>query len=763
MQTAELDQERDRLQALARYEVLDSLPEESFQRLVRLVARTFAVPIALISFFDGSRQWIKAGIGLDASALERCDSLCRVVVEEGQAVHTPDAAQDARFVGNPHVIGGLGIRFYASVPLRTGDGLVIGTLCVADAAARPALDPAALAALKDFAAVVMDELDLRLATLQAACEADGQARYSGELKEALGLSQALQGISDLVELDLAPAELLLRAVALTGVALGVDWAGLAAIQGDRAVSVSAWHSPAGNAFAREAGRGVKRSEGGLLWQAEAQGEAAPPLFVEEYPSQHGAVQALVKAGAQAVVSAALGGHGGVGFVMTLVRLEVGRPWSRHERQLVSALVGAMRQAVARGAALELLRSTQDQLKLLLSSAPLVLWATDLSGVFTLSEGRALSDLGLVPGAALGQTVEALYAQAPQVIRNVRRALGGETFTDVVSTAGRSYDSSYAPIHDAQGRQVGAMGVGYDVTARLHAERGEQRARRRAEALVALSRALDGDHGVSNPAQEALLHIGEALDDTVLVLWKREGERFVPLGAPHGWPMTDLPWQECEVGVARSGLNAVLAGQGVYSGHASQDSSISVALLPVRVELPEQILLGAYRSGEVAGWSAEDRDLLESAARSLSAWSARRLQRDHLEQVAHVDALTALGNRRALDNDLTAALNLAARDGRSVGVLSIDIDGLKAINDHQGHGRGDELLRVFGEALRAGFRPGDRAYRLGGDEYLLVLPDVGPDALTRLLDRVEQAVNTTRQAGAFPSSATTSRRSSSSIR
>ncbi len=64
MQTAELDQEANRLQVLARYEVLDSLPEQSFQRVVRLVARTFTVPVALISFFDKSRQWIKAGTGL---------------------------------------------------------------------------------------------------------------------------------------------------------------------------------------------------------------------------------------------------------------------------------------------------------------------------------------------------------------------------------------------------------------------------------------------------------------------------------------------------------------------------------------------------------------------------------------------------------------------------------------------------------------------------------------------------------------------------
>ncbi len=634
------------------------------------------------------------------------------------------------------MIGGPGIRFFVSVPLKTSDGHVIGTLCIAAPESRVPLNPAGLAALEDFSAVVMDELDLHLTSLKAAREAEGQAHYNDELKGALGLSQALQGISELVELDLGPAELLLRAVALSSVALGVDWGGLAALNGDQATSISAWNSPAGSAFARQAGRGVKRSEGGLLWQAEARGAAAPPLFVDEYPSQHGAVRSLVRAGAQSVASASLGGHDQVDYVMTLVRLEAGRPWNRHERQLASALVGAMRQAVQRGAALDLLRTTQVQLKLLLNTAPLVLWATDRSGVFTLSEGRALSDIGLVPGAAVGQRVEHLYAQAPQVIENVQRALQGETFTDGISTGGRSYEASYAPLRDAQGHQVGAMGVGYDVTARLHAERGEQRARQRAEALVVLSRALDGDRGVLKLAEEARRGLEQVLGDALLVLWQQQGERFVPLGGPDRWPE---PLSHLAGGVEVESLRDDALIVGVPGA----------ALLPVQTDVPGQtLLLGAYRTRTAAPWSADDLDLLDAVARSLQAWAVRRLQRQQLEHSAQIDALTALGNRRALDSDLTAALSRAARDQTSVGVLSVDIDGLKAINDHEGHGHGDELLRVFGAALQAGFRAGDRAYRLGGDEFLLLLPNVTPDAFQRVLDRVEQAVEVTRRAG-FP--------------
>lgn len=118
----------------------------------------------------------------------------------------------------------------------------------------------------------------------------------------------------------------------------------------------------------------------------------------------------------------------------------------------------------------------------------------------------------------------------------------------------------------------------------------------------------------------------------------------------------------------------------------------------------------------------------------------------LEHQAHHDALTGLGNRRAFDEELDRTVSLAQRHGHSFGVQMIDLDGLKAVNDKEGHGRGDGLLREFADALRKVFRKEDRLFRLGGDEYAVILDHAGTSSGHAILERVRETVQLTRQSG-----------------
>ena len=109
----------------------------------------------------------------------------------------------------------------------------------------------------------------------------------------------------------------------------------------------------------------------------------------------------------------------------------------------------------------------------------------------------------------------------------------------------------------------------------------------------------------------------------------------------------------------------------------------------------------------------------------------------LARMALVDPLTGVGNRRAFDNDLAAELAHAVRHGGHVTLAVIDVDGLKAINDRQGHPAGDDMLRRTAAALRTAARRGDRTYRLGGDEFAVILRDavlIDPEALQARLER-----------------------------
>ena len=113
--------------------------------------------------------------------------------------------------------------------------------------------------------------------------------------------------------------------------------------------------------------------------------------------------------------------------------------------------------------------------------------------------------------------------------------------------------------------------------------------------------------------------------------------------------------------------------------------------------------------------------------------ARAEQR--LEEAAFVDPLTGLLNRRAMDRDLSRELAVAERHGRRLSLLIGDVDGLKKINDRQGHNAGDQALCTMAAALRSALREGDSAYRVGGDEFVVLMPEMAADDVTRFVHRV----------------------------
>ncbi|WP_163407243.1 GAF domain-containing hybrid sensor histidine kinase/response regulator [Flavobacterium ajazii] len=124
--------ELERLAALKRYNILDTLPDHAFDDATKLVSYICGVPIAHISFIDESRQWFKSEIGIGVTEVPREISFCQYTIMESEIVEINDTFLNDRFKNDPNVVGGFKIRFYAGIPLTTPDGFNIGTICAID-------------------------------------------------------------------------------------------------------------------------------------------------------------------------------------------------------------------------------------------------------------------------------------------------------------------------------------------------------------------------------------------------------------------------------------------------------------------------------------------------------------------------------------------------------------------------------------------------------------------------------------------------------
>ncbi len=163
--TNPLPNEMQRLEALRRYQLLDTPPDGAFDRVTALAARHFRTPICLVSLLDEDRIWFKSRYGLDAQEIPRTPGLCDSATFTEDAYVVRDAVTDPRTLTNPLVVGALGLRFYAAVPLITHNGYRLGTFNVIDFAPRE-FGPDETEALKQFAGIVMDQMEVRLASMQ---------------------------------------------------------------------------------------------------------------------------------------------------------------------------------------------------------------------------------------------------------------------------------------------------------------------------------------------------------------------------------------------------------------------------------------------------------------------------------------------------------------------------------------------------------------------------------------------------------------------
>lgn len=179
MRSSRPDYEKRRLQALARYRILDTAPEQAYDDITRLASSICRTPVAFISLVDEHRQWFKAKIGVDAKETPREIAFCNHTIMGRDILVVPDAFEDERFADSPLARNAPYIRFYAGVPLVTPEGDAVGALCAVDREPR-GLPPEQAEALRALGRQVVQLLELR--------------RASAELASALTELKTLKGL-----------------------------------------------------------------------------------------------------------------------------------------------------------------------------------------------------------------------------------------------------------------------------------------------------------------------------------------------------------------------------------------------------------------------------------------------------------------------------------------------------------------------------------------------------------------------------------------
>jgi diguanylate cyclase (GGDEF)-like protein/PAS domain S-box-containing protein len=437
MTTSTVFDDDSRVAALHALGVLDTPPEERFERLTRLASALFGAPIALVSLVDRDRQWFKASVGLDATETPRNVAFCSHAVEQGDMLVVPDATRDARFATNPLVTGAPHIRFYAGQPVFAASGHALGTLCVIDRVARD-LDPFQRQCLRDLAALVADELNMGVIV---------RAREAAE--------QRLKQLNDDLERRVEERTELLDAILST-----VD-VGVVACSADGRLTMF-------NQAARDFHGLPPDAIDPALWAQHYDlfdADGVTRLEREQIPLFRALTGETIKDAAMVIAPKGRPPR-------TL--LASGRPLIGSSGEPLGAVV-AMKDVTE--LAESRARAAQNELRLraITENLPTLIGQVDSDGMFTFLNSQAARFYGRASHELIGRPVRSAYtaSEYATIAPYIESAMAGKRASfesDILVHGSRMYfHASYIPDLDQDGKVHGFFAMAFDITARRRSE------------------------------------------------------------------------------------------------------------------------------------------------------------------------------------------------------------------------------------------------------------------------------------------------------
>ncbi len=686
--SAESSLESSRLEALERYDILGTAPEKAFERITALASKIFAVPIALITFIDKDNLWFKSCYGMDVRRMDRQVSFCTYTILSDEVMVVPDMLRDSRFAWNPLVTGEAHVRFYAGAPLRASNGHNLGTLCLIDTEPRESFGEVQQGMLADLAAMVVDELELRNAS---------RALQVSETK----LHTVIETISDAIYIkDLEGRYILIN--------------------------------PAG---ADTVGRSVEDVLGKRDADLFSADEAAQILSVDHH---------LVTTGIPVTYERATGAA-----TTPKIHLTSKYPYHTHDGKLVG-LVGISRDVTASRRAEQALTDSETRYRIVAETASDAIITID-------QDSRILYANGAV-GKIFGYEQAELHSHdltllMPDYLRHLHEAaLERYVVTGVrhmhweaIEIPALHKNGTEIPMevsfgeHHENGKRL-FTGIMRDVTERKKAEtalaESEARFRQLAERINDVFWVSDLQAGgrmlYISPAFETVwghslesLHkhpklffegihpddrakVATAFDNSVRSKGQQKHVEYRVV-QPEG----DVRWIRDRAFPVADDHGEVYRVVGVAED-ITERKHIQEELTKLTQELEQRVGL---RTAELAEANAQ---LLHDAFH---------------------DKLTGLANRALFLDRLGQAVERYQRraDG-GFGVLYLDSDRFKVVNDSLGHTTGDQLLIELAERLKSCVRPGDTVARLGGDEFVILLEDAAlAEEATQVAERIQYEV------------------------
>lgn len=385
-----------------------------------------------------------------------------------------------------------------------------------------------------------------------------------------------------------------------------------------------------------------------------------------------------------------------------------------------------------------LRTSEERQRLLIQQMPAILWSTDLTLHLTLCVGSALALVGLSGEGCVGRPVGETFQSKDDsaLMQCHRHALAGNASETEVHLGGRYLRCFVQPLIAPNGSIVGVTGLAHDVTDRHRAESALSERARISEFAAAVGAALaagdDLRRVLQQCAEAAVTHLGAA----VARIWTLEEHASNPVLEGQA----DASFLFPEGGGGEEGSGGVFDVDALLRERCPVRSCLEVSI-PETVDhewarvrrlngfFAQPLLVGDRAVGLFLACSRleftdADVQAFSSAANGIAQFLERKRAERMLMHSAYHDALTGLPNRATLVECLERSLARCRRDeGYAFGVLFLDLDRFKLVNDSLGHGAGDQLLVMAAARIVSCLRTGDLVARLGGDEFIVFVDDV----------------------------------------